>query len=97
MIDHKAKAEEWLKYIGDLTPERERHVTGRAQVHATLYAAEQQRIANLLSAAALVPQGTNRSKTIDGWAEDSADTLHNELADSTSWLALLGRDDRGGI
>lgn len=101
MFDHKAEAEEWLNYSGNLnseaTPEQVIHANGMAQVHATLYAAEQQRIANLLAVAALAPQGERRFREIDGWAEDAAEPINNELSGDAFWGTLLGRDSRGVI
>lgn len=62
MTDHKAEAEGWMNYSGNLSSEatlqQVAHVTGMAQVHATLYSAEQQekiaeqlRVGNLIALA----------------------------------------------
>ena len=68
-IDHKTEAESMLLYSADMNPavtgERAMHALGIAQVHATLYLAEQQRIGNLIA--------------IAGWAEETS--VHEEFAE----------------
>lgn len=52
MTDHKAEALDWIEFSGDCNPERDpkaMHSVALGQVHATLYLAEQQRVANELT------------------------------------------------
>jgi hypothetical protein len=59
-----------------------------ASTNATLYLAEQQRIANLIAASALVPAGSKPG--IDSWGIDSDAVLRSRLADQDTWELLLG-------
>ena len=71
-------------------------ITGGAQVHATLYLAEQQRVANLLAAAKLILDSKNVKYGVLGvadWATDSDADVHEALATSSVWVALLGCDE----
>ena len=55
MIDHKAEAEAIMNHYGSIVNEPH----GAAQVHATLYLAEQQRVANLIAVYAIGPVWPN--------------------------------------
>lgn len=68
-----------------------------AQAQATLLLAEQtaslveqQRLANLLAATHLVPEGERQG--IDAWGADSDGAFHSRLADSDTWELLLGTE-----
>lgn len=90
MSDHKAEAEKNIDagYV-EVADDAELAVSlTLAQVHATLYLAEQQRIANLIAAAALVPAGGKSG--IDSWGIESDAVLHSRLADQDTWELLLG-------
>lgn len=78
----------------DLTDEHEQwHIDATlsvAQVHATLALVEQQRIANLIAATRLIPEGERPG--VDSWGAASDSALHSRLADEDTWIALLGTD-----
>lgn len=62
-IDHKAEAERVLAMAGnDPDAQMAMTIAAAAQVHATLYLAEQQRIANLIALSALM-----LGKEVDQW------------------------------
>ncbi|MNY56331.1 hypothetical protein D3C86_1924000 [compost metagenome] len=61
-IDHAAESRKWLEYSANLNPEvdwpRISHAAVLAAGHAALAGVEQQRIANLITVAGLVAEGT---------------------------------------
>lgn len=58
-IDHKAEAESIAAAVGGVTWEEAPHVdVALAQVHATLYLAEQQRLANVIALADREPDAS---------------------------------------
>lgn len=70
------------------------HQMQRAQMHATLYLAEQHRVANLLAAAAFITQQETVAGVsytgLGGWAQDSEANIHSLMADEDFWVSLMG-------
>jgi len=68
MTDHKAEAEEYVDFMFRMgaTEDVRSTAVGKAQAHATLYLAEQQRVANLIALAAMNGPRADFTKPWDG-------------------------------
>ena len=81
MTDHKAEAEKLtaMKYAVGAPIGAVRHNDALAQVHATLYLAEQQRIANLIAGFDLLSDARPTSMDVNPWANDDENAWDRQV------------------